>query len=62
MNCFDEIQCEETSNAQLLFNMEEMAIYQEWMEEREREAQAELDAIADQIPADHSVEFWADWS
>ena len=48
MNCFDEIQCEETANAQLLFNMEEMAVYQEWMEEREREAQIELDEIADQ--------------
>ena len=47
MNCFDEIQCEETSNAQLCFNMEEMAIMQEWMEEREREAQQELDEYAD---------------
>ena len=49
MNSFDEIQCEETSNAQLCFNMEEMAIYQEWMEEREREAQKELDEIFDEL-------------
>jgi hypothetical protein len=47
MNSFDEVQCEETPNAQLCFNMEEMAIYQEWMEEREREAQKELDEVSD---------------
>ena len=34
--------------AQLCFNMEEMAFMQEWMEEREREAQKELDEVADQ--------------
>tara|TARA_Y100000004_G_C8610877_1_gene284609 strand:+ start:244 stop:426 length:183 start_codon:yes stop_codon:yes gene_type:complete len=47
MNSFDNIQCEETTNAQLLFNMEEMAFMQEWLEEREREAQRELDEWAD---------------
>ena len=47
MNSFDKIQCEETANAQLLFNMEELAIMQEWLEEREREAQRELDEWAD---------------
>lgn len=54
MNSFDEIQCEETSHAQLLFNMEEMAFMQEWMEARERDAQAELDVIADR----HSDIYW----
>ena len=48
MNSFDEIQCEEVSTAQLCFNMEEMAFMQEWMEEREREAQKELDEDSDQ--------------
>ena len=48
MNSFDEIQCEEVSPAQLCFNMEEMAFMQEWMEEREREAQKELDEDSDQ--------------
>ena len=62
MNSFDNIQCEETTDYLWASMMEEMAVYQEWMEEREREAQAELDAIADQIPADHSVEFWAEWA
>ena len=47
MNSFDNIQCEETANAQLLFNMEEMAFMQEWIEERMREAQRELDEWAD---------------
>ena len=47
MNCFDKIQIEETAEAQLCFNMEEMAIMQEWLEEREREAQRELDEWAD---------------
>ena len=47
MNSFDEIQCEEVSTAQLCFNMEEMAFMQEWMEEREREAQKELDEDSD---------------
>ena len=44
MNSFDEIQCEETPNAQLCFNMEEMAFYQEWMEQQERDAQSEFEA------------------
>ena len=48
MNSFDNIQCEETANAQLCFNMEEMAFMQEWMEEWEREAQKELDEDSDQ--------------
>ena len=50
MNSFDNIQCEETSNAQLCFNMEEMAIYQEWLEERHQQAlaQQELDKIAEE--------------
>ena len=51
MNSFDNIQCEETAEAQMVFNMEEMAIYQEWLEEREREreAQQELDEIFDEL-------------
>ena len=52
MNSFDEVQCEETPNAQLCFNMEEMAIYQEWMEEQEREAQEELDYLTDLMEAE----------
>ena len=48
MNSYDEVQCEEVSTAQLCFNMEEMAFMQEWMEEREREAQKELDEDSDQ--------------
>ena len=47
MNSYDEVQCEEVSTAQLCFNMEEMAFMQEWMEEREREAQKELDEDSD---------------
>ncbi len=47
MNCFDKIQIEETAEAQMFFNMEEMAFMQEWMEERMREAQQELDEWAD---------------
>ena len=49
MNSFDNIQCEETAEAQMVFNMEEMAIYQEWLEQREREAQQELDEIFDEL-------------
>ena len=51
MNSFDNIQCEETANAQLCFNMEEMAIYQEWLEERHQQAlaQQELDEHADEL-------------
>ncbi len=52
MNSFDEIQCEETPHEQLCFNMEEMAIYQEWMEEQERKAQEELDNLADLMAAE----------
>jgi len=48
MNSFDKIQCEETPDAQLYFSMEEMVIYQEWLEQREREAQQELDKIAEE--------------
>ena len=48
MNSYDEVQCEEVSTVQLCFNMEEMAFMQEWMEEREREAQKELDEDSDQ--------------
>ena len=47
MNSFDNIQCEETADAQMIFNMEEMAFMQEWMEERMREAQRELDEWSD---------------
>ena len=47
MNSYDEVQCEEVLTAQLCFNMEEMAFMQEWMEEREREAQKELDEDSD---------------
>ena len=52
MNSFDEVQCEETSNEQLCFNMEEMAIYQEWIEQQEREAQEELDYLTDLMDAE----------
>ena len=40
MNSFDEVQCEETADAQMIFNMEEMAVYQAWIEvdELRREA------------------------
>ena len=37
MNSFDEIQCEETPNEQLCFNMEEMAFMQEWEERTGKE-------------------------
>ena len=51
MNSFDNIQCEETAEAQMVFNMEEMAIYQEWLEERHQQAlaQRELDEHADEL-------------
>ena len=49
MSSFDEVRCEETAEAQMIFNMEEMAIYQEWLEQREREAQQELDEIFDEL-------------
>ena len=52
MNSFDEIQCEETAEAQLYFDMEEMAIYQEWQEEQERKVQEELDNLADLMAAE----------
>ena len=52
MNSFDEVQCEETPEAQMYFNMEEMmeemAVYQAWMKEQERKAQAELDKISEE--------------
>lgn len=47
MNSFDEIQCEESSFAQLCFTMQEVEECREWMEERMAEAQAELDEISD---------------
>ena len=43
MNSFDEVQCEETAEAQMIFNMEEMAFMQQWDEEQDRKAQEELD-------------------
>ena len=49
MNSFDEVQCEETADAQMIFNMEEMAVYQAWIEEQERKAQAELDNLEELI-------------
>jgi len=52
MNCFDEVQCEETAEAQMYFNMEEMAFVQEWEEEQERKVQEELDYLADLISAE----------
>ena len=52
MNSFDKVQCEETPEAQMYFGMEEMieemAVYQAWMKEQERKAQAELDKISEQ--------------
>jgi len=62
MNSFDEIQCEEISFAQLSFNMEEMAFMQEWMEEREREAQKELDEISDREMAQFTAEQVQHWT
>jgi len=50
MNSFDEIQCEETAEAQHLFNMEEMAFMQEWLEELSK--QEELDNLADLMDAE----------
>ena len=52
MNSFDEIQCEETAEAQMIFNMEEMAFMQEWQEQQERKAQEELDNMADLMAAE----------
>ena len=52
MNSLDEVQCEETPEAQHLFNMEEMAFMQEWHEEQERKAQEELDNLADLMAAE----------
>ena len=52
MNSFDEVQCEETADAQMIFNMEEMALYQAWIEEQERKAQEELDYLADLMDAE----------
>ena len=52
MNSFDEIQCEETADAQMIFNMEEMAFMQEWHEEQEHKAQEELDNLADLMAAE----------
>ena len=48
MNSFDNIQCEETAEAQMVFNMEEMADMQREDEERERKAQQQLDKIAEE--------------
>ena len=52
MNSFDEIQCEETAEAQLFFNMEEMAFMQEWQEQQERKVQEELDNLAELMAAE----------
>ena len=52
MNSLDELQCEETAEAQLYFNMEEMAFMQKWEEEQERKVQEELDNLADLIAAE----------
>ena len=52
MNSFDEVQCEETADAQMIFNMEEMAVYQAGIEEQERKAQEELDYLADLMDAE----------
>ena len=54
MNCFDEVQCEETPEAQIYFDMEEMAFQQKWEEEqdRKRETQQELDYEADLVSAE----------
>ena len=48
MNSFDKIQIEETAEAQMVFNMEEMADMQREDEERERKAQQQLDKIAEE--------------
>ena len=52
MNSFEKVQCEETPEAQMYFNMEEMmeemAVYQAWMREQERKAQEELDNISEE--------------
>ena len=48
MNSFDEIQCEETPDAQLYCSMEEQAIIEKWEEEQERKAQQELEKYADE--------------
>ena len=52
MNSFDEVQCEETAEAQMIFNMEEMAFMQKWEEEQDRKAQEELDYLADLMDAE----------
>ena len=56
MNSFDEIQCEETAEAQHLFNMEEMAFMQEWQEEQKRKVQEELDRMADLMAGEREVD------
>ena len=68
MNSFDKVQCEETPEAQMYFSMEEMmeemAVYQAWMKEQERKAQAELDnleeLIADELERVRAEELIAD--
>ena len=52
MNSFDEVQCEETADAQMIFNMEEMAFMQQWDEEQDRKAQEELDYLTDLMDAE----------
>ena len=49
MNSFDEIQCEESAEYQLTSMEQELAEMEEWLEERDREIQQELDEYADKL-------------
>ena len=52
MNCFDEIQCEETTDHQWNSMMEEMAYFQEWVEFQDRQAQDDWDSEFSDINAE----------
>jgi len=47
MNCFDEIQCEETPEHQFATMMQEIQFLKERIEEKDIEAQKELDELSD---------------
>jgi len=48
MNCFDEIQCEETPEHQWATMMQELQFLKERIEEKHIEVQKELDELSEQ--------------
>ena len=49
MNCFDEVQCEETPEHQFATMMQELQFIEEQHEKQTREIQKELDKLSEKI-------------